>query len=756
MAADGSVVIEANMNTSKAERDLAELKAKIEKLESSIKSDSDAKLGLEERARQMAVTLDAAKAKLYEMQTAAKGVYSKQDIADQKETVKVLQTEWNGVMDAVERYGRSIEASTTQMEGMKSQAGQMEAAIDEANSPMSRLHASMEEGGKSAAKLLERVKKLALRALVFSVITMGLRSMRDWMGGVIRSNDEARSSLARLQGALRTLAQPLIEVVIPAFTDFVNLLTAIVTRVASLMSMLFGTTLEQSAQAAEGLYEETNAMNDLGSAAKKTKGSLASFDEINTINTESGGSTGLGTTTEDIIPDFTLDSGISDRLQKIADLVLLIGAGFALWKLSAMLPGVLGRIFTILAGILLTVGGLMLAWDGLSDAWENGVDWGNLIESIGGVLLVALGLYLVFGKIGAGIALVVGGLALLVTAFHDAWESGWTLQNTLMAIAGILMLGLGISLLTGSWFPLLIAGIASVALALINAMGLGDEYIEGARQVLEGFKEFFVGIFTGDLTKALGGLEKIFESFKNNIFTSFDWCRDTIMSFLDWLDEKTGGKLHGIIEFCKGLFSDFFDNAKENVGTALTLIKDILSGLVTFISGVFTNDWDKAWQGVKDIFKGIWNGVIGFLENAVNIVVDGINWLIKQMNKIEFEVPDWVPVVGGESIGINISKLSPVSIPRLAQGAVIPPNREFAAILGDQTHGNNLEAPEDLIRKIVREESVSAEMVELLSQLLAVAKKRRNIYVRHRVLAELAAEGLNELANTSGKSPIKI
>lgn len=744
MAADGSVVIEANMNTSKAERDLAELKAKIEKLESSIKSDSDAKLGLEERARQMAATLDAAKAKLYEMQTAAKGVYDKQDIVEQKEYVKGLQAEWDGVMNAVERYGRNIEASKTQLEGMKIQAGQMEAAIDEANSPMSRLHASMEEGGKSAKKLLGRIKSLAMSALVFSVMTQGFNAFKSWAGDVIRSNDEARSSIARLQGALLTLAQPLIQVVIPAFTDFVNLLTAIVTRVASLISTLFGTTLEQSAQAAEGLYEETNAMNDLGSAAKKTKGSLASFDEINAINTESGGSAGLGTKTEDIVPDFNLDSGISDRLKKIADLVLLIGAGFALWKLGEMLPGVLGRIFTILAGILVTVGGLLLAWDGLSDAWENGVNWGNLIESIGGVALAALGLYIIFGRIGAGIALIVGGLALLVTAFHDAWENGWTFQNTLMAIAGIMAAGLGISLLTGSWFPLLIAGIASVVLALINAVGLGDEYIEGARMVLEGFKDFFVGIFTGDLKKALGGIEKIFEGFEHNVFASFDWCRNTIMSFLDWLDEKTGGKLHGIIEFCKGLFSEMFKSAKENVGNALTMIKDILSGLTTFISGIFTNDWDRAWQGVKDIFKGIWNGIIGFLENSVNIIVDGINWLIRQMNKIKFEVPDWVPGVGGKSIGISIPKLSSVSIPRLAQGAVIPPNREFAAVLGDQKRGTNVEAPLDTIK---------LALVEALRD--SGGRGGRPIVVKvmldKRVLATAMVDEFNDMTRSAGK-----
>ena len=70
---------------------------------------------------------------------------------------------------------------------------------------------------------------------------------------------------------------------------------------------------------------------------------------------------------------------------------------------------------------------------------------------------------------------------------------------------------------------------------------------------------------------------------------------------------------------------------------------------------------------------------------------------------LSFDIPSWVPFIGGGHFGFNIQQAP--QIPYLAQGAVIPPNREFMAVLGDQTRGNNIEAPEDLIRKIVREET---------------------------------------------------
>ena len=81
------------------------------------------------------------------------------------------------------------------------------------------------------------------------------------------------------------------------------------------------------------------------------------------------------------------------------------------------------------------------------------------------------------------------------------------------------------------------------------------------------------------------------------------------------------------------------------------------------------------------------------VESAINLIIKGINWMISKLNTIHFEIPDWVPLIGGKSFGINIPLVSEVSLPRLATGAVIPPNREFMAVLGDQKSGTNIETP---------------------------------------------------------------
>lgn len=788
--ADGSVVIDVNMDVSQAEKRLAKLRGDIKKTEKESADMTKARDEAKQKSVFQAAELDAEKAKLQEIKDRLEEIRNlskdksvsvdkreayaaqissvKQEYDEQKTRVRALESEWNKTENAVDSYNRKIVSSNQKLADLQTEAGILTQEIDQAARSQGLFKKSADAADKAMGRLGKRILGLAASALVFNVISRALTSLQQLTMKYIKTNDEARQAIAQMKGALLTLAQPLIEVLIPAFTLLVNILTQIITAVAQFVSMLFGKTLKQSKDGAKALHKEANAIGAVGEAADEAAGSLAGFDEIDPINTENakgaGGVEGAG---DEIMPDFSwmdsMDSGFLDRLKEISDLVGLIGAGFALWKIGSMLPGVLGQIATILGGILMTVGGLLLFWNGLTDAWENGVDWLNLIEMIGGLAAAAFGLYTVFemlhpgwGKIAAGVALVVGGIAMLVTGFHDAMENGWNLENTLLSIAGILATGLGIALLTGSWIPLLIAAIASVLLALTIATGHGEELLDGVREVIEGFKDFFVGIFTGDIEKAIGGVGKIFEGLKKTVFAVLDGIKDSFLSFLNWLDEKTGGKFHGIIEMAKGFVTTFFDDLKTTLGGWIDGVKTVFQGLIKFLTGVFTNDWDMAWEGVKEIFKGMWNANISLLEGAINLIIKGLNWLIAQINKIEFKVPDWVPSIGGESIGPNIPSISKVEIPRLAQGAVIPPNREFMAVLGDQRHGTNLEAPEDLIRKIVREEAGGNDNTALLQAILTAIKDGHIIMVDGYVFGRTAIKTINSVNTSAGKQLLLI
>ncbi len=609
--ADGSFIVEAKIDNKslydglkKAAKNISDLNDKISRLGAQ-------KIPLEEKLQRITGELDDAKAALADMRAAPKGTYEKVDIADQATRVRLLQAEFNKTANSVESIGDHIRAAEIDLDSAKNRAEEINAQIQEAESGADGFSDAVAGANDRMQKLLGRVEKLAKRVFIFSMITAALRSMRTWLMEIVKSDQEASAAMAQLKGALLTLAQPLVQVLVPAFTLLVRVIAAVVTQIARLVAAISGKSLSSAAASAKALNAQTKALKGTGKAAKDAGKSLASFDEINQLSSSSSGGGG-GASADSIAPDFSFMDEVDGRLKKIADAVLLIGVGLAAWKLSSLLPGTLGTVAEKLAGIALTVGGLILLWDGLSDAWNNGVDWANLIEILGGAATAALGLYLTFGKLGAGIGLIVAGAAMVVTAFRDIDQNGLNLKNTLLMIAGIVSTGLGFWFLTGNVFPLVVAGIAAILFAITTLAGNGEQLI--------------------------GNLKQTF------------------------------------------------------------------SGLVTFLDGLINLDIDKMLSGLKGMVSGALNTVLTIVGSVINLIIRGLNWLIEKINSISFDMPDWVPGVGGKSWGPNIPLVKEWQIPQFAQGAVIPPNREFLAVLGDQRSGNNYEVPDAKLRQLLREE----------------------------------------------------
>ena len=553
---DGAVVFDTKLNNKQLEKDYAKTIRKIEDMEGEIAIKSARRNALAEQAKEMGVQLDIAKAKLYEMQSAAKGVFSTEEIKLQQENVRVLQSQWNDINNQVERYDRWLRNADDKLDGQRKKAVRLTGELEKASSAGARLADSAESAEVRMTKLADRIGKLATRALVFTVISQGFRLMRDWLGEVIVKDDEATASIARLKGALLTMAQPLLEVVIPIFRVLVDLLTAVIGKIATFLSMLSGKTVQQTAKNAKALNSQASATEALGDAAEKASGQLAGFDEINRLEDTSVSTSASSETTVqngEILPDFSWTEGVSETMQEIAGYVLAIAAGLALWKIGSYFTGPLGAIVTTL------------------------------------------------GKLVAGVGLVTLGITLLVEAFQDASENGWNLQNTLLAVAGIVATGLGLSILTGSWIPLLVAGILGVLLAITTLTGEGGALIDGFKTMFGGFADFVGGVFSGDMERAAEGFKNI-------------------------------------------------------------------------------------WRGAFNIIASILNGLLNLIEMG--------------LNAIQIDVPDWVPFIGGRHFGFNVNV---PQIPYLAQGAVIPPNREFLAVLGDQHTGTNIEAPLETIKQALAE-----------------------------------------------------
>lgn len=163
-----------------------------------------------------------------------------------------------------------------------------------------------------------------------------------------------------------------------------------------------------------------------------------------------------------------------------------------------------------------------------------------------------------------------------------------------------------------------------------------------------------------------------------------------------------------IVELAAPLIRDVINSIIEKVGEIVGVVIDVVSsilrsltGLIDFLNGVFSGDWEKAWNGIKDFVGGIWDSIWSIIKGTVNLIIDGLNTLWKAVYKVFSGIADgigsavgWIGDLIGRDWGFSLPSQPPV-IPRLARGAVIPANSEFLAVLGDQKRGTNIEAPLD-------------------------------------------------------------
>lgn len=246
----------------------------------------------------------------------------------------------------------------------------------------------------------------------------------------------------------------------------------------------------------------------------------------------------------------------------------------------------------------------------------------------------------------------------------------------------------------------------------LDFFGTIGEVVSGVLDALGGVIEFLTGVFSGDWEKAFSGLSTVADGFKKSINTIFTFIQNRILTPFD--------------NFLSNVFALDFEDALGDIGTFLNTffddvediwndIKGIFNGVIDFINNIFKGDWRAAWTSIKNIFKNVFTGLadiaktpINAIISAFNAVISVVNGLISKINSIKFSIsiPDWIPGIGGSSWGFNGFGIPTIGyIPYLAQGAVIPPNAPFMAVLGDQSNGKNLEMPENLLRKVIREES---------------------------------------------------
>lgn len=434
-----------------------------------------------------------------------------------------------------------------------------------------------------------------------------------------------------------------------------------------------------------------------------------------------------------------------------------------------------------------TVLSLLTAVLGIKVAFDIGKMFTEMNESIDGGLIdklsfiegyitgdgkISTGLTTLAGKFTSTFASIGTAISPITTAMSEGFSSvvgavGAT-TTPLTTLKGLVVgTGEGFKALWGilaaNPIALIIAAIALVVAALVHLWNTNEEfrqwmidfYENNLKPIVESIKETFVGLWEEHL-KPLW--EESLKPLLGDLWETIKGTWDLIANLIGEIVKIIAPVVANILQ----MIAQFVDDIAGYIGGCM----DVLKGIIEFITGVFSGDWEKAWNGIKDIFKGIWemmvnlvkapvNLIIGVINGMISGVVAGINLVVRAINSISVDIPDWVPLVGGKHIGFNLSEVTAPQIPTLAKGGVL--TSPTLAMVGEYAGADN--NPEIVTPQSILKETIDASNGEVVSALYQMAQLviaaindvDMNVSIGDDVIAQSAKRGNDDYRNRTGK-----
>lgn len=600
-----------------------------------------------------------------------------------------------------------------------------------------------------------------------------------------------------------TIGTVLMNVLLPAVKAINSLLSqliALAPGAARALSEAFGLELSNSADEAQSIVKSTSQAADNYSdiadnaqqAQEAQEGSLASFDQMNKLNDESkSDSTGVSGAGEIMQPSGTsveVDTGKADK--KLSDFFKSVRTQFE--KLADYLDMNFKPIFAdIWSGLeresielAQILGGVFSDIKSLSEPLKAYFinDFTPLMQTAFSTLgKIGIGLFDSFNKVFSDIwnvavfpilqNFLTVGLPLITDFGTQVWNTLGVLFDNIKEIFDILWNGVAQPVLN-----------ALKTLWCDTWQSISDFWNEWGQPIFDGINEgitttknVFLNLWETVLKPVFDELMSVADSvwtehLKPLLDEFLDFVGTLITSVLSIYNKAIAPVVNWLVSILGPIVSSVLGKIIKTVGNVISniidAVKNIISalkGVVLFIVGVFTGDWKKAWQGVKKIFKGVWDALVDIAKTPINLIIglingltgaveDAINWIIDGINELSFTTPDWLPGdLGGQTFGFDLSQIDIPEIPKLAQGAVIPPNSEFLAVLGDQKRGTNIEAPLDTITQAVLQALVSyggAGGNQKISVTIPLTLNGRTI-------TQIVIDDINDYIKRNGRSPIR-
>lgn len=635
---------------------------------------------LENNAKKTANNVDKAAQKVA---TLRQQLEELQAVAENEKKTRSTGTVSQETGEAIQKTTQQLKMAQLDLESSQIAHEKASAAVSEYVGKQRLAALTTQNVSEQFKKFTKRIAGLAKRVFIFTMITKALRTMRKMLLSTIGADKQMSTSLAQIRGNLISAFAPIYNYILPAIRTLLAWLAKLTAVVSVFINSLFGKTASQADASAKALYNQASAAEAAGDAAEKTKKQLSGLDEMNRweSNDSSGGGGGGGSS--GAAPKFDLsdqvDTGkigkIAAVVRELSPYVAAVAAGFAAWKIGKKFLGNLSKA----KQLALAVAGAVLMAINVVDMLKNGINFDNLTGYIIGAAAAVTGLGLAFGVLGGAITAIVAGLVLLGVAIRDVIKNGFNSKNLTAITVALLTIGGAIAIITGAWIPLLIAAIAAVVVWIVAKWTSIKEWI----------------------SKTISSIDAAFEQFLANV-------EEGVAAAVDWVIEKWTA------------VKDWFSGLWEKVSSGAVAAWDGIKSAFKSVPEWFQSKFRDAWQKVKDVFSTggrIWSGIKEGIESTfrtvVNAIIRGMNTIIAvPFNRINSMLN---MIRNASFLGISpfqnlwgVNPLPVPQIPMLARGAVIPANRQFLAVLGDQRNGNNLEAPESLLRQIVREEAGGA------------------------------------------------
>lgn len=238
------------------------------------------------------------------------------------------------------------------------------------------------------------------------------------------------------------------------------------------------------------------------------------------------------------------------------------------------------------------------------------------------------------------------------------------------------------------------------------------------------------------------------------LYKNWDKIKEVAGAVWSWIKDKTvtfvnniGTKLSNLATKIVTIWNNIKSSAREKWTAIWSTVGNLVEKIKNGIVGKFTSAKNKVvdiFGGIRDTIRNILNKVIGIVNRAIGTVNSAIGGIESAFSFGPWEVPT---PFGKKTIGFSATFPRVPTIPYLAKGAVIPPRSEFLAVLGDQKQGNNIETPEALLRKIVREESGGQQ---------SGGNVRFTAQINRRTVFDEIIEEAKLRRDTSGRNPFEL